>query len=95
MESKEALVEQRKIFFELHNKLANQPVIKFLKLKEIFEATDLRLIPSLSNTIHGKKEKFKLSKMKNAWEQMMKSNTIIMKLDHVDQKVNLNYFRLN
>jgi len=35
----------------------------------------------------GKINKLKFAKMKNEWEQMMKSSSIISKLDQVDQKV--------
>jgi hypothetical protein len=57
-------------------------------LKDNFESNVLDgMSQSLPLNPVNKREKIKMSKMKNEYEHMMKSNSIIMKLDHVEKKV--------
>lgn len=56
-------------------------------MKENFDPS--RSLDGISQTLppNKKREKVKLAKMKHEWEQMMKSNAIIGRLDEIEHKV--------
>jgi len=76
IERKEKQVEERKRFFEMMHKQGGSSI----DFSKSLNSQSQVLMPT-------KKEKMKEAKMRREYEQMMKSNSILVKLDHVDKSI--------